>query len=106
MANEGDQVMASGPSVTQRAEVTVLYKSLPHYRVDFFEQLRSRLAAENVHLRLVVGRALEGDRSKRDEGELAWAEVVGSHEFFVRHRSVLWQPVLRSNQAENGSVLS
>ncbi len=44
-----------------------------HYRVPFFEALRSQLRAAGFELRLAIGDALMRGRSQRDEGNLEWA---------------------------------
>ena len=51
--------------------VAIAYKSLPKYRVDFFDRLRSELATQGVDLSLVYG--VNGPDQKQEHGELDWA---------------------------------
>ena len=49
-------------------EVAVVYKTLPHYRVDFYEKLRQRLSEQGVRLRLLVGQPDAEQGLRRDTG--------------------------------------
>jgi glycosyltransferase involved in cell wall biosynthesis len=56
--------------------VVIVQEFLTHYRIEFFAQLRDRLAARGVQLDLVVG-AADAERSRRaDAAELPWAVQV------------------------------
>ena len=57
-----------------RYRVTILQHRLLHYRVNFFQQLRERLAHEDVELRLVHGQASAAEAVRKDEGNLVWGE--------------------------------
>ncbi len=46
--------------------VTIIYRALPQYRVDFFESLRNRLAAERITLKLVYGKNRVCPKQDRD----------------------------------------
>ena len=78
------------------AEVVILYKSLPHYRVPLYELMREQLAQSNVTLRLIVGQPNAIESTKNDTGEIAWAELVQNRQLPARGQALLWQPVLRS----------
>jgi glycosyltransferase involved in cell wall biosynthesis len=77
-----------------KARVVVVQDALMQYRVPFFEQLRARLADDQIELRLLYGRRRE--TGAEDERSLDWAEELR----VVRHRVwrgrvATWQPVLR-----------
>jgi glycosyltransferase involved in cell wall biosynthesis len=76
-------------------EVSIVYRSLPHYRVDFYERLRDRLAQDNIHLRLIVGQPVGADAKKDDLGSVGWSEAVRNRVVSIRGRMLVWQPVLR-----------
>jgi L-malate glycosyltransferase len=56
--------------------VTILQRSLPHYRIAFFQGLRAYLAARGVRLRLIYGAPAGKDAKKGDQQKLPWAEEV------------------------------
>ena len=79
--------------------VLIVQRMLPHYRVPFFEQLRERLASEEIALELVVGQPTKGGAAKRDEARLSWATTVNNR--YLRSgpgRHLVWQPVWRRAQ--------
>lgn len=73
--------------------VAIVYKTLPHYRVAFFEQLRGKLSEDGIELRLIVGQPVGEQVLKRDSERLPWAEYVPSRYLRLGRRHVLWQPV-------------
>ena len=79
----------------RQPEVTIVYKHLPHYRVDFYNGLRVWLQERGVDLRLVVGQPIGQDVKKDDEGRVEWAERVRNVHVEIANRSIVWQPVLR-----------
>jgi glycosyltransferase involved in cell wall biosynthesis len=80
--------------------VVVVQEFLTHYRVDFFAQLRDRLAAHDVVLDLVVG-APDDERSQRsDTAELPWATRVRPRHLRLGNAgTVVWLPALRRCRA-------
>ena len=80
----------------RQREVVVVYKTLPHYRVDFFDRLHHRLAEDGIRFRLIVGQPDDGAAERNDTAVLPWAEVVHNRYLRVGSRSVVWQPCLRS----------
>ena len=78
------------------SEVAVVYKTLPHYRVDFYEELRQRLADHGVRFRLIVGQPDDEMGLRRDTGELAWSESIRNRYVRILGRTVIWQPCLKS----------
>lgn len=75
--------------------VVVCQHRLLHYRVDFFELLRSLAAERGIEVRLLHGQASPTEKLKNDEGSIPWAVRV--HNRWVRFAGVdlLWQPFLR-----------
>ena len=86
--------------------VDIIYKSLPAYRLEFFDGLRSALAENDVTLRLFVGQPSGADISKNDSRTLPWAKNVPSRAWRVpgTHRQFLWHPLLRQT-AESDLVI-
>jgi glycosyltransferase involved in cell wall biosynthesis len=80
----------------RQREVVVVYKTLPHYRVDFFERLRHRLAEDGIRFRLIVGQPDVRTAERNDTAMLPWAEVLHNRYLRVGSRSVVWQPCLLS----------
>ena len=75
--------------------VVVLYKSLPHYRVAFFDQLRDRLAREGVELVLIHGLPSEEDAQKADSSSLPWAQEIPNRVLRLPGLpNLYWQPCL------------
>ena len=81
--------------MTGRRRVLVVQERLPHYRVPFFEQLRSRLAQDGIDLELAHGRGQGAMAARGDEAELSWAHVVDNKTFGIGGHSLVWQPVRR-----------
>ena len=74
--------------------VAVLYKSLPAYRLEFFDQLRDTLLVDGVTLDLIHGDAVGADTSKSDARTLPWATHASNRVASVRGRPLVWQPAL------------
>lgn len=84
---EGDQ--------RNRPVVTIVYRSLPAYRLEFYEGLRSELDRRGIDLQLLVGDPIGRDAKKRDAGSVAWQTKIRNRELALGGRSIIWQPVLR-----------
>lgn len=56
--------------------VAIVQRALTHYRVPLFDDLRSRLAADGIRLRLLHGSPTAADALRRDQGQLPWAEPL------------------------------
>ncbi len=76
-------------------EVVIVYKSLPHYRVEFYNQLREALGLLKIDLRVIVGRPYGAELAKNDSGEVPWAEYVDNRVLPFGRRTLVWQPVLK-----------
>ena len=56
-------------------KVTILYKYLPQWRVDFFNRLKDSLQIEGIELSLIYGKLKNADSSKKDEVDLPLGKV-------------------------------
>ena len=74
--------------------VLIVYKTLPHYRVDFFDRLRNHLRDDDVELVLAIGQP-DKSSTKNDTSDLPWATHVRNRYLRVAGRQLIWQPVLR-----------
>lgn len=75
-------------------KVLFIYKFLPQYRIDFFQQLRSNLYTYDIELNLIYGNSNKIDALKRDEIIIGWAEFIPNKRFYFGKTELLWQPCL------------
>ena len=80
---------------TPRVEVAIVYKSLPHYRLEFYDQLRERLEQSGIQFRLIVGQPDRVMAERSDTADLAWAEQIRNRHLRLGSRQIVWQPCLR-----------
>ena len=66
----------------KRRRVVIVERFLTHYRVAFYESLRSQMAARGIELILLVGEATSAEKSKRDAGMLPWAISLRTYYLF------------------------
>jgi glycosyltransferase involved in cell wall biosynthesis len=81
-------VAALRPRVKQHT-VVIVQRRLTHYRVPLFEQLRHRLHANGINLRLIIGDPTPKERRNNDEGFIDWAVHVPCNYFWNGH--ICWQ---------------
>ena len=86
---------ALGRASAAPRRVVIVYKTLPHYRVDFYEQLREKLATQGVHLDLIVGQPDALMEQRKDTGDLPWATRIRNRYISVGRRQLVWQPCVR-----------
>ena len=79
------------PSDFSDPVVTILLRNLNQYRLSFYQLLRTELARDGVHLRLVTASGLSEDVEKGDTAELEWSEYRALKEWKVKGTSLLWQ---------------
>lgn len=77
-----------------RPRVTIVCKSLPHYRVAFFERLRGALEQSAVVLELIYGHAEPDEQQIVGTGHLDWAHRIDNRHFRFGSRYLCWQPCL------------
>jgi len=76
-------------------KVLILYKFMPQYRIEFFNQLKEKLEKNhNIKLDLIYGRLKNQDSTKNDERDLAWAEFRDNKKIKIANTELLWQPCL------------
>lgn|GEM_PF-162158 len=79
------------PITSERPQVAIVYKSLPHYRVPLYEQLRERLDRAGIDLRVLIGDPPVGETARRDTAAVDWVGPVPQHEWRIGGRSLVWQ---------------
>lgn len=82
----------------------IVQRRLTHYRVPFFESLRSRLADLGVELTLAVGTPTADEETKRDEGHLKWSTKVPCRYGFGGR--VCWQDIGKLAESNEFVVLT
>lgn len=75
-------------------KVLILYKFLPQYRVEFFDQLKANLLLYDIELILIYGKLKNQDSKKNDERSLEWAIYRENKVLQVGSIGLLWQPCL------------
>jgi glycosyltransferase involved in cell wall biosynthesis len=78
------------------ATVVVVQRIIPHYRVPFFEELRTLLAARDIELVLLCSRATASESVRRDTQEIPWARRVRVLDIGIGRRTVDWQCCFRA----------
>ena len=79
--------------------VLCVQRRLTHYRVPLFEEVRKLLAADGVNFELAHGQPTLAERSKEDEGQIAWADNVPCKYWLGGH--LCWQnPSRLASRAE------
>jgi glycosyltransferase involved in cell wall biosynthesis len=71
--------------------VTILWRFLPQYRVDFFYSLKETLAKSDINLNLVYGKNRYVPR--RDEVDIDWATPIKNWTFRFGNQQFYWQPL-------------
>jgi L-malate glycosyltransferase len=75
--------------------VLILYKFLPQYRLEFFEQLKIALNKEGIELDLIYGKLKNTDSLKKDEVDISWARYIPNRSFRIGQTELIWQPCLK-----------
>lgn len=79
--------------------VLIAYKSLPQYRVAFFERLRDCLATRGITLRVTYGDAIGQDSKKADTAVLPWATYRRNLVLSFGDKSLVYQPIILDAQS-------
>lgn len=74
--------------------VLIIQETLPHYRVEFFNDLRGVLADRGIELQLAHGVANADQAQKRDAGQLPWAIGIKQSRIRTGHVALVWQHAL------------
>lgn len=75
--------------------MAIVYKSLPQYRLAFYEKLRLRLDRESIRLRVIYGQPSPVEATKGDTVHIEWGEYLPSRLLPIGDRTLYWQPVFR-----------
>jgi len=75
-------------------KVLIIYKFLPQYRVDFYEELKSKLLKHDIELQLIYGKSNDTDALKKDEVEIEWAKYIPNRRYYIFGIEILVQPCL------------
>jgi len=81
--------------------VLIVYKTLPHYRVEFYDRLRSRLLDDDVELVLAIGQPDRISSLRQDTSDLPWVTHVHNRYLRVFGKQLVWQPVLRFGRSSD-----
>ena len=73
--------------------VAIIQRVLPHYRIQFFEELHQRLAANGVALTVYYGREYPGTVPKTTPVSAAWGKEICNRYWSVAGREIVWQRV-------------
>ena len=74
-------------------KVLILYKSLPQYRIAFFNLLRKELLKNNISLKLVYGDA--DYKGRNDSATVDWAIFKKNKFIKIGNLNLIWQPCLK-----------
>jgi L-malate glycosyltransferase len=76
-------------------KILILYKFLPHYRIEFFNQLKKKLKVDHdINLELIYGKLKNENSKKNDERDLPWAEFRENKVIKIGNTELLWQSSL------------
>ena len=70
--------------------VVIVERQLLHYRVSFYNRLRSLLLAEGIELQLLIGEGTPIEKKRKDEVPVPWATPIDTRYFFGG--MICWQP--------------
>lgn len=73
-----------------KGNIVIIQKSLPHYRVPFFNALKNKLEQDGFHLQLIYGKEQGKASLKKDESVLSWAEYLPVKLFKLGKIEFIW----------------
>lgn len=76
--------------------VVVVQELLAQYRVPFFEDLRTALAAHSIELVLVHGQPSKEMAARNDGGRISWARHIRNLQLTLGPVRLVWQPAASS----------
>lgn len=79
-------------TVVGKTVVTIVAKSLPHYRIPFFEALRLELERHGITLVLIYGLPDAEEAKKQDTMSIPWGHPIRNRRIPFGGRSFWWQP--------------
>lgn len=91
--------------MSKQTRVSIVWASIPLYRVQFYEQLRETLASKGVHLDLYYGWPEKSRMMRGDSTSLPWAHEITNRRVEIRGTMLIWQPVLRKLRGSDLVIL-
>jgi len=85
-------------------KVVVVQRRLTHYRVAFFESLRSQFAVRNIELVLAVGMGTDEEQRKNDGAQIPWALQLPTSYFWGGR--ICYQPLQSACQGADMLVIT
>ncbi|SNS07580.1 Glycosyltransferase involved in cell wall bisynthesis [Belliella buryatensis] len=73
-------------------KVTIIYRTIPQYRVEFYNQLKAFLLKQNIQLQLIYGD--NGFQGRNDSVDLPWATFIKNSSVQIGDIALIWQPCL------------
>ncbi len=73
-------------------KVVIIQRIIPHYRVDFYDALSSRLASNNIKLEIIYGQESKGTVPKSVKYNRTWAIKITNLYVSFLGKEVVWQP--------------
>ena len=73
-------------------KVTIIYRTIPQYRVEFYNQLKEFLHDHDIHLQLIYGN--NGFSGRNDSVHIDWATYVENKSVSIKGVTLIWQPCL------------
>lgn len=97
MNSSGSDARTSGSdhAAERTRRVVIIQRVLTHYRIPFFEKLRSYLLDQGILLDVVYGDPYGAEARKRDTGVLEWGRPIKNRVLRVAQRELTWQPCLK-----------
>lgn len=89
---------------SDKPEILVVQRRMPHYRIAFFEALRESLAKRGCKLRLAYGNPTQEEAGKQDSAEIVWAEKLDTS-YFLGGR-LCWQPFKKQLDGVSMAVMT
>ena len=73
---------------TINKQITIIYRFLPHYRYEFFQDLYNALKKEEINLNLIYGK--NKNPLRQDEVDIDWAVSVKNVEVKIGNNTFIW----------------
>jgi glycosyltransferase involved in cell wall biosynthesis len=82
-------------SLPNRKKVVIIQRTLPHYRIGFFNLLKSILEIHQIQLVLIYGNPNAKESKKKDDVHLDWAIRIDNMVINLHFTQVIWQPCIQ-----------
>lgn len=73
-------------------KVTIIYRTIPQYRIEFYNQLKVFLNSKDIELQLIYGN--NGFRGRNDSVDIEWATYIENKSTTIKGLTLIWQPCL------------